>query len=52
MRARFFLDLITVLMLLQTLFEVDLKTLDAEIDAHVARSVAFFPAACRRGGVR
>jgi hypothetical protein len=38
-------------MLLRALFEVNLKTLDAEIDAHVARSVAFFLAACRHGGV-
>ena len=49
--ARFFLDLIAVPMLLRALFEVDLKTLDAEIDAHVARSVAFFLAACRNDGV-
>ena len=49
--ARFFLDLVAVPMLLQALFEVNLKTLDAEIDAHVARSVAFFLAACRHGGV-
>jgi AcrR family transcriptional regulator len=49
--ARFFLDLIFVPMLLRALFEVNLETLDAEIDAHVARSVAFFLAACRHGGV-
>jgi AcrR family transcriptional regulator len=49
--ARLFLDLVAVPMLLRALFEVDLKTLDAEIDAHVARSVAFFLAACRNGGV-
>jgi AcrR family transcriptional regulator len=49
--ARFFLDLIAVPVLLRALFEVNLKTLDAEIDAHVARSVAFFLAACRHGGV-
>jgi AcrR family transcriptional regulator len=49
--ARFFLDLVGVPMLLRALFEVNLKTLDAEIDAHVARSVAFFLAACRNGGV-
>jgi AcrR family transcriptional regulator len=49
--ARFFLDLVVVPMLLRALFEVNLKTLDAEIDAHVARSVPFFLAACRRGGV-
>jgi AcrR family transcriptional regulator len=49
--ARFFLDLVAVPMLLRALFEVNLKTLDAEIDSHVARSVAFFLAACRHGGV-
>jgi hypothetical protein len=49
--ARFFLDLIAVPVLLRALFEVNLKTLDAEIDAHVARGVAFFLAACRHGGV-
>jgi hypothetical protein len=38
-------------MLLRALFEVNLKVLDAEIDAHVARSVVFFLAACRKGGV-
>jgi hypothetical protein len=49
--ARFFLDLIAVPMLLRALFEVNFKTLDAEIAAHVPRSVAFFLAACRHGGV-
>ena len=49
--ARFFLDLVAVPMLFRALFEVNLKTLDAEIDAHVARSIAFFLAACRHGGV-
>ena len=49
--ARFFLDLVAVPMLLRALFEMDLKTLEPEIDAHVARSVAFFLAACRHGGV-
>ena len=43
--ARFFLDLVAVPMLLRALYEVSLKTLDKEIDAHVARSVAFFLAA-------
>ena len=38
-------------MLLRALFEVNLKVLDAEIDAHVARSVAFFLDVCRHGGV-
>jgi AcrR family transcriptional regulator len=51
MTARFFLDLVAVPFLLRALFEVNLKTLDPEIDAHVARSVAFFLAACRHRGV-
>jgi AcrR family transcriptional regulator len=49
--ARFFLDLTAVPVLLRALFEINLKTLDAEIEGHVARSVAFFLAACRHGGV-
>lgn len=49
--ARLFLDLVAVPMLLRALFEVNLGVLDAEIDAHVARSVAFFLAACKNGGV-
>jgi AcrR family transcriptional regulator len=48
--ARFFLDLVAVPMLLRALFEMNLKALDAEVDAHVARSVPFFLAACRHGG--
>jgi AcrR family transcriptional regulator len=49
--ARFFLDLVVVPFLLRGLFEVNPKTLQAEIGPHVARSVAFFLAACRHGGV-
>jgi AcrR family transcriptional regulator len=49
--ARFFLDLVVVPFLLQALFEVDPKTLQAEIGPHVTRSVAFFLAACRHGVV-
>jgi AcrR family transcriptional regulator len=49
--TRFFLDLVVVPMLLRALFEVNLETLDAEIEPHVMRSVAFFLAACRHGGV-
>jgi AcrR family transcriptional regulator len=49
--ARFFLDLVAVPMLFRALFEVDIRTLDAEVDAHVAPSVAFFLAACRNDGV-
>ena len=49
--ARIFLDLVVVPFLLRALFEVNPKMLEAEIDEHVARSVAFFLAACRHGGV-
>jgi len=47
--ARFFLDLVVVPFLLRALFEVNPETLQAEIGPHVARSVAFFLAACRHG---
>lgn len=47
--ARFFLDLVVVPMLMRGLFEDKVETLEAEIDPHVARSVAFFLAACRHG---
>ena len=49
--ARIFLDLVVVPFLLRALFEVNPKTLQAEIGPHVARSVAFFLAACRHDGV-
>jgi AcrR family transcriptional regulator len=49
--ARFFLDLVVVPILLRALFEQRLETLSAEIGPHVTRSVAFFLAACRNGGV-
>jgi len=49
--ARFFLDLAVVPFLLRALFEVNPKTLHTEIGPHVARSVTFFLAACRHGGV-
>lgn len=49
--ARFFLDLVAVPFRLRALFEVSPKTLRAEIGPHVARSVAFFLAACRHDGV-
>jgi AcrR family transcriptional regulator len=48
--ARFFLDLVVVPMLLRGLFEHQVETLQAEIGPHVARTVAFFLAACRQGG--
>jgi AcrR family transcriptional regulator len=48
--ARFFLDLVVVPVLMQALFSENLEPLRAEIGPHVARSVAFFLAACRNGG--
>jgi AcrR family transcriptional regulator len=49
--ARIFLDIAVVPFLLQALFELNPKVLQAEIGLHVARSVAFFLAACRHDGV-
>jgi AcrR family transcriptional regulator len=49
--ARFFLDLVILPILMQALFRENLELLRAEIGPHVARSVAFFLAACRNGGV-
>jgi AcrR family transcriptional regulator len=49
--ARFLLDLVVVPMLIQALLGQDLEPLRAEIGPHVARSVAFFLAACRNRGV-
>ena len=45
------MNLAVVPLLLRALFEVNPKTLQAEIDPHVARRVAFFLAACRHGGM-
>jgi hypothetical protein len=49
--ARFFLDLVVVPMLLLGLFEPKAETMEPEIGPHVARTVPFFLAACRHGGV-
>jgi AcrR family transcriptional regulator len=48
--ARHFVELIVLPMLLRALFGEDLKGLRADIGPHVARTVAFFLAACRHGG--
>ena len=48
--TQFFLDLVVVRLLMRALFGEDLKLLRAEIDTHVARSVAFFLAACQCTG--
>jgi AcrR family transcriptional regulator len=50
--AHFFVDLVFMPMIMRALFGEKLKTLRAEIGPHVARSVAFFLAACQHGGVR
>jgi hypothetical protein len=36
---------------MRALFGEDLAALRAEIEAHVASTVAFFLAACRQGGI-
>jgi|SRR5262249_15896892 AcrR family transcriptional regulator len=49
--TRLFQDLVLFPLVLRALFGEKLKQLRAEIGPHVARSVAFFLAACRHGGV-
>ena len=49
--ARHFLELILLPMLMRGLVGEDLTALRAEIGPHVARTVAFFLAACRQGGI-
>jgi len=46
-----FADLILLPLLMRALSGENLEALHGEIDAHVAQRVAFFLAACRRGGV-
>jgi hypothetical protein len=46
-----FVDLVLIPLVLRALFGEKRKSLQAEIELHVARSVAFFLAACRNGGV-
>jgi len=46
-----FVDLVVIPLVLRALFGEKRKSLQAEIEPHVARSVAFFLAACRNGGV-
>jgi AcrR family transcriptional regulator len=46
-----FVDLVVTPLVLRALFGEKRKSLQAEIGPHVARSVAFFLAACRNGGV-
>ena len=49
--ARFFQDVVLFPLVLRALFGEKLEQLCAEIRPHVTRSVAFFLAACRHGGV-
>jgi AefR-like transcriptional repressor, C-terminal domain len=50
--TRLFMDLIVLPIIIRALFGEKLETLRAEIGPHVARSVAFFLAACRDAGVK
>jgi len=47
----FFRGLVVMPLILRALYGEKLKILHAEMEAHVARSVAFFLAACRHDGV-
>jgi AcrR family transcriptional regulator len=49
--AQYFTELIVLPLLMRALFGEDLTALRAEIDPHVARTVAFFLTGCRHGGV-
>ena len=49
--THFFVDLVVMPLFLRALFGEKRKSLQAEIGPHVARSVGFFLAACRNGGV-
>jgi AcrR family transcriptional regulator len=49
--TRFFVDLVVMPLVFRALFGEKRKSLQAEVGPHVARSVAFFLAACRNGGV-
>lgn len=49
--ARFFIDLVVFPLITRGLFGEKLEALQAEIGPHVARTVAFFLAACRGGGI-
>jgi AcrR family transcriptional regulator len=49
--ARHFIELTLLPMLMRALFAEPLTALRAEVAPHVARTVAFFLAACRHGGI-
>lgn len=49
--TRLFQDVVLLPLIIRALFGEKLETLRAEIEPHVAQTVAFFLAACRHGGV-
>jgi AcrR family transcriptional regulator len=49
--AQFFQSVVVLPLLMRAIFGEKLKPLLAEVEPHVKRSVAFFLAACRHGGV-
>lgn len=49
--TRFFLDLVVLPLLMRALSGEKLKSVQTEIEPHVSRSITFFLAACRHGGV-
>jgi AcrR family transcriptional regulator len=49
--ARFFQELVLLPLIMRALFGEKLKPLRAEIELHVKRSVVFFLAACKHGGI-
>jgi hypothetical protein len=49
--AHQFIELIVLPLLMRALFGEDLAALRVEIGPHVARTVAFFLAACRHGSI-
>jgi hypothetical protein len=49
--AEVFVDLVVLPLLLRALHGEKLNSLCAEIEPHVTRSVGFFLAACRHGGI-
>jgi AcrR family transcriptional regulator len=49
--TRFFLDLVFLPLMIRALFGEKLELLRAEIEPHVAKTVACFLAACRHGGI-
>jgi hypothetical protein len=49
--TRIFLDMLVLPLILRALLGERLELVQAEVETHVARTVTFFLAACRHGGV-